>query len=115
MRTQKPYLVLLALIIAPALMFGGTVSGKVTYTGTPAKSKAIDMSKEPSCAKQHATPVTTETVVTGPGNALENVVVYVSSGAPDDGQVPAQAVTYEQKGCQYIPHVLAMHVNQEFK
>ena len=115
MRTKQMVLALLTLLVCPSLMFAGTVSGKVTYTGTPAKQKPIDMSKEPSCAKQHATPVTNETVVTGPNNALDNVVVYVSSGAPDDGQVPTQAVTYEQKGCQYIPHVLVMHTNQELK
>jgi plastocyanin len=112
MRTQRSYLALLALIVAPALMFAGTVSGKVTYTGTPAKSKAIDMSKEPSCAKQHATPVTTETVVTDSGNSLDNVVVYISAGA-DDPNAPSQAVTFTQKGCQYIPHVIAMHTGQE--
>jgi plastocyanin len=112
MRTQKPYLVLLALIIAPALMFAGTVSGKVTYTGTPAKPKPINMSKEPSCEKQHPTPVTTETVVTDPSNSLENVVVYISAGA-DDPNPPSQAVTFTQKGCQYIPHVVAMHTGQE--
>ena len=115
MRTKQTLLALLTLLVCSSLMFAGTVSGKVTYTGTPAKQKPIDMSKEPSCAKQHATPVTVESVVTGPNNALDNVVVYVSSGAPDDGQVPAQAVTFEQKGCQYIPHVLVMHVNQELK
>jgi len=115
MRTKQMLVALFMLLAVPSLMFAGTVSGKVTYTGTPARQKPIDMSKEPSCAKQHATPVTTETVVTGPNNALDNVVVYVSSGAPDDGQVPAQAATYEQKGCQYIPHVLPMHVNQELK
>jgi plastocyanin len=87
----------------------------VNYTGTPAKPKPIDMSKEPSCAKQHTTPVTTETVVAGANNALGNVVVYISGGAPDEGQVPSQAVTFEQKGCQYIPHVLAMHTGQELK
>jgi hypothetical protein len=115
MRTKQILLALFTLLIASSLMFAGTVSGKVTYTGTPAKQKTIDMSKEPSCAKQHATPVTTETVVTGPNNGLDNVVVYISSGAPDDGQVPAQAVTFEQKGCQYLPHVLVMHTNQELK
>src|SRR5258707_4710744 len=120
MRTKQMMPAFLTLLVCSSMMcsslaFAGTVSGKVTYTGTPARQKPIDMSKEPSCAKQHATPVTTETVVTGPANALENVVVYVSSGAPDDGQVPAQAVTFEQKGCQYLPHVLAMHVNQELK
>lgn len=115
MRTKQILLTLLTLLVYSSLMFAGTVSGKVTYTGTPAHQKPIDMSKEPSCAKQHATPITTETVVSGPNNALDNVVVYVSSGAPDDGQVPSQAVTFEQKGCQYIPHVLVMHTDQELK
>jgi len=114
MRLKRFYLVLLSLVVCSSMMFAGTVSGKITYTGTPAKQKPIDMSKEPSCAKQHATPVTTETVVTGAGNTLENVVVYVSAGA-DDANAPAQAVTFTQKGCQYLPHVLAMHTNQELK
>ena len=43
----------LAAIITAALG-AGTVTGKVTYTGTPAKPKTIDMSKEPSCAKRSA-------------------------------------------------------------
>jgi plastocyanin len=116
MRTKQLFLVVLAIMVSPALLLGaGTVSGKVTYTGTPAKQKAIDMSKEPSCAKQHTTPITTETVVTGANNTLENVVVYISAGAPDEANAPAQAVTFIQKGCQYIPHVLAMHTGQELK
>jgi hypothetical protein len=120
MRTKQMLPAVLTMLVFPSLMcpsllFAGTVSGKVTYTGTPAHQKPIDMSKEPSCAKQHATPITTETVVTGPDNALENVVVYVSAGAPDEGQVPTQSITYTQKGCQYIPHVLPMHVDQEFQ
>jgi hypothetical protein len=103
--------VLVVLAMAHARPTGGTISGKVTYEGTPAKSKTIDMSKEPSCAQQHATPVTTETVVTGPNNSLENVVVYISAGAPDES-APSQPVKFDQKGCQYIPHVLAFQVNQ---
>jgi hypothetical protein len=90
---------------------GGSVSGNVTYTGTPAKPRAIDMVKEPSCAMQHATPLATETVVTGPNNSLENVVVYISAGAPDEN-APSQPVKLEQRGCQYVPHVLAFQVNQ---
>ncbi len=94
---------------------GGTVTGKVTYTGTPAKPKPIDMAKEPSCAKQYTTPPMTENAVTGPGNTLEYVVVYISAGAPDESSAPSTAVTFDQKGCHYTPHVLAFQVNQELK
>src|ERR1700721_4142520 len=96
---------LAASAVALAGPAGGTISGKVTYEGTPAKMKTIDMSKEPSCAKEHPTPVTTEGVVTGPNNSLENVVVYISAGIPDDA-APSTPVKFDQKGCQYIPHVL---------
>lgn len=111
MRASKYCVAALIATMSSALMFAGTVSGKVTFTGTPVKQKPIDMSKEPSCAKQHATPVTTETVVAGSNNSLENVVVYISAGA-DDANAPAQAVTFTQKGCQYLPHVIAMHTGQ---
>jgi hypothetical protein len=97
--------------VANPMPSGGSVTGKVTYEGTPAKQKVIDMTKEPSCAKEHATPVTSESVVTGSGNSLENVIVYISAGAPDEG-APSQSVKLEQKGCQYLPHVLAFQVNQ---
>jgi len=96
---------------APGDHVAGAVSGTVTFTGTPPKMKPIDMSKEPSCASQHATPVTTENVVTGPGNALQYVVVYVSVGNP--GGAPAtETVRYDQKGCQYLPHVAVLEANQ---
>jgi len=114
MRVSKPCIAILAIALCPVITFAGTISGKVTYTGTPVKQKPIDMSKEPSCAKQHATPVTTETVVTGANNTLQNVVVYISAGA-DDANAPSQAVTFEQKGCQYLPHVVALQVNQDLK
>lgn len=93
---------------------GGTVSGKVTYEGTPALMKSINMSSEPSCAKMYSSQPLAESVVTGPGNSLADVVVYVSAGAPDDAAPPA-AVTFTQKGCRYVPHVLVLQVNQELK
>src|SRR5256885_11805173 len=98
-----------AVTMTSAVPGGGTVSGKVTYEGTPAKQKPIDMSKEPSCAKQYATPPPTETVVTGPNNALENVVVYISAGAPHEPP-PSQAALLTQKGCRHLPQWLAVPV-----
>src|ERR1700747_2900881 len=101
MRAKLAYIVGLAALAACAVMVhagpsGGDISGKVTYEGTPAKQKPIDMSKEPSCAAQHPTPITTETVVVGPGNALANVVVYVSAGAPDESTPPGEAISITQ-------------------
>jgi plastocyanin len=119
MRSKHVFMAGVAVLAASAMAIaapsGGTISGRVTYTGTPAKQKPIDMSKEPSCAKQYTTPPVSETVVTGEGNSLHNVVVYISAGAPDGASAPAQAVTFAQKGCRYIPHVAVLQVNQELK
>jgi plastocyanin len=89
----------------------GTVSGHVTFTGTPPKMRPIDMAKEPSCAKQHSTPLLNESVITGPDNALGNVVVYVSAG-DQPGAAATKAARYDQKGCEYIPHVAVLQVGQ---
>jgi plastocyanin len=117
---KSKYFMVIALVVAVSSAMvvlaappagSGTITGKVVYTGTPPKMKPIDMSKEPSCAKQHASPIMTENVTTGPGNALEFVVVYISAG--DQGSTPGTAkVEFDQKGCQYLPHVLPMEVNQ---
>ena len=40
-----------AMLVTAARPAGGTITGKVTYTGTPPKMKPIDMSKEPVCAR----------------------------------------------------------------
>ena len=118
----KFFLTLAVVVLASTAMLvaagppagNGAITGKVTYTGTPPKMKPIDMSKEPSCAKQHATPVTTENVMTGPGNTLEDVVVFISAGDAGVAE-PSGAARYDQKGCQYLPHVLPMQVGQQLQ
>jgi plastocyanin len=89
----------------------GTISGTVTFTGTPPKMRPIDMAKEPSCAKQHPTPIMTESVVTGPGNAVQWAVVYIAAGA-QPSSAPTTPVRYDQKGCEYLPHVATLEVGQ---
>ncbi len=123
----KRYLVLLSLVVAavsarvllgtpatPVPAGTATVTGKVTYTGTPPKMKPIDMSKEPVCAKEHNPPDKTQTVVTGDTDALKWVVVYISAG-DHGGSTPTQPVRFDQKGCMYMPHILAMQVDQPLR
>jgi len=92
---------------------GGAISGKITFTGALPKAKSIDMSKEPQCVKLHPKGLLTEEAVAGPGNTLQNVVVYISSGAADSSPAPASAANFDQKGCHYTTHVLALRAGQE--
>jgi hypothetical protein len=95
---------------------GGTVSGKVTFSGTLPKSKPLDLSKEPDCVKMRASnPLFPETVISGPGSSLRNVVVYISAGATDYSAAPSTPALFDQQGCHYTTHVLAFRVGQEVK
>jgi plastocyanin len=90
----------------------GTVGGKVTVEGVTVMAKTINMASEPGCAKMYSTPPKSEDLVVGQGNMLENVVVYISAGAPDESSAPSQPVQVVQKGCRFAPHVVAMQTGQ---
>jgi hypothetical protein len=96
----------------------GKITGIIKLDGTPPRQRPIDMSKEPSCQKIHeSNPVHMENVVVGANGALQNVVVYISEGLTGNeaSVVSSETPTWDQKGCQYIPHVLALNPNQHFK
>jgi len=96
----------------------GTITGTVKLSGTAPHMKGIDMSKDPYCAKEHeSSPVKMENVIAGASGGLQNVVLYISEGLTGNeaSAVPSQEPTFDQKGCMYIPHVLAVDVNQKFK
>jgi len=93
----------------------GAIIGRVTYTGTPAKPEPINISKQPECGKLYSRPLMTEKVVTGPGNTLRNVVVYISAGTSDVSAAPATPANFEQQNCRYTTHVLAIRVGQDVK
>lgn len=96
----------------------GTITGTIKLDGTAPHQRPIDMSKEPYCQNLHkANPVTTETVVAGADGGLKNVVVYISEGLAGAAanEVTPETPDWDQKGCQYIPHVMAVNPNQHFK
>jgi hypothetical protein len=96
----------------------GSITGTVKLSGTPPHMRGIDMSKDPYCSKAHASdPAKMETVVVGKDSGLENVVLYISQGlsAADAAQKPATTPVFDQKGCMYTPHVMAVDAGQEFK
>ena len=89
-----------------------TITGRVSYEGSPKKYKPIEMVNEPSCAKLYATPPLPEGSITGPNNSLQNVIVFISDGAPEE-KFTGPVVQIKQRGCRYTPHVVAVHTNQE--
>jgi len=96
----------------------GTITGTVKLDGTAPHMKGIDMSKDPYCVSQHKdSPVKLQSVVVGDNGGLENVVLYISQGLPAAAAsaVPSEEPTFDQKGCMYLPHVMAVDVNQKFK
>jgi hypothetical protein len=89
---------------AVAVTDGGTLSGTVTYEGTPPPPTKIEVTKDPEvCGKDKMSPVLT----IGQGNGIADVVVVVQATKGKKLDVPAQNPVFDQKTCEFHPHVLA--------
>lgn len=90
----------------------GGLTGTVTFTGTAPAPAPITMTSDPRCMPEGGV-ATTETLLAGPGGALQNVFVYVKDGLGDLAfPVPSTPVVLEQKGCTYVPHVFGVRAGQ---
>ena len=88
----------------------GSVSGTVKFDGAKPKAIKIDMSQDPACAKKGENMVET---FSGDGSNLANVFVYVKDGLGSRTfDTPTAAVTLDQSGCRYHPHVLGVMTGQ---
>jgi hypothetical protein len=126
-RYKRTFAILSALTVAAVLVTlvgervkaagEGTITGTVKLNGTAPHMKGIDMSKDPYCDAQHkSNPAKLENVVVGANGGLQNVVLYLSEGlAAGTASVPSQEPAFDQKGCMYTPHVMAVDTDQKFK
>jgi plastocyanin len=94
-----------------------TVTGTVTYDGKVPTLRPLAMDADPACAKKHSGPVPNEMLVLGSGNTMGNIMVWVSKGLPAGKTWPApkSPVVLDQKGCQYVPHVMGIMVGQTYR
>jgi len=88
------------------------LTGHVTFQGQVPKNAPIKMDADPVCKGQHSTEVVTQDYIVGGAGELGNVFVYVKSGLKGSFPAPTDTVVFDQKGCQYYPHVFGMRVNQ---
>ena len=97
---------------------GGTITGKVAFTGEKPKMATLDMSANPACERAHkGAPQKSEEVVINDNGTLKNTFVWVKSGLPADKQwaVPNVQVSLDQNGCMYKPRVIGLMTGQNFQ
>jgi len=103
-------------VLAPGLAGAqGKITGKVTFSGTPAAAAKLKMDADPVCAAAHPGGAAAEDVVVGDGGGLQNVFVYVKEGVSGDFPAKTEPAVVDQKGCLYLPRVVGLQVGQPLK
>ncbi len=107
--TPQPAAAPAATPIDPATV--ATINGTVKFDGAAPKPAKIDMSQDPACKGANES----ENIVVDNGD-LANVFVYVKDGLGNRTfDVPSAAVTLDQQGCKYHPHVLGVMAGQNIE
>jgi len=89
------------------------ISGRVDLAGTAPAMPALRMNADAYCLSAHPQPVLAETVMVNPNGTLKNVFVYVQRGLEGYSfRPPEAAVTLNQVGCMYVPHVFGVMAGQ---
>ena len=95
----------------------GSVAGAISFTGASPAKKGISMDADPVCASSNADPHAEDIVVNG--DKIANVFVYIKEGTTGGKNISgyqfppaAQPAVLDQKGCQYVPHIVGVQVNQ---
>ena len=88
-----------------AVTGGGAVSGQVKLAGAAPTPEKFPVTKDnDACGKEKVKP----DLVVGAGGGLANAVVVVKATKGKPLTVPTEPIVFDQKGCEYSPHVLAV-------
>lgn len=94
----------------------GSLKGRIVVDGTPPKPAPLVVTKDQFCIDKKPA---NESVVVGKDNALVNAVVYlrVATGKkvevnPSYEAKLKEAVTLDNSGCMFVPHVTLVRVGQ---
>lgn len=95
-----------------AVSDGGSITGKVSFEGTPPPPETIEITKDTSvCGEERLR----QLVQVDAGGGLSAAVVWIEgiTNGKDWGSITGGGV--EQKKCQYSPHVQVVRVDQDFE
>ena len=90
----------------------GGVTGTITLDGDAPAAEVIRMNADPICVREVEGTVLTHYFVVGDDGGLGNVFVYVKEGLSGSFPAPTEALTLDQQGCRYHPHVFGIRVGQ---
>jgi plastocyanin len=95
----------------------GTISGKVTFAGTPPKPDMLRMTTDQACVQASGAMAPSDAALVAADGAVQNTFVYIKDGvdAAYSFEVPAEAVVLDQKGCRYAPRVIGVRAGQRLE
>ena len=93
---------------------GGTISGKVTFAGTPPTAKKIVPDADKTVCGAHG-PIASEDLVVNQSGGIKNVVVTLTNITKGKPMLVEDYAILEQKECTYRPHVSVVAVGQPLK
>lgn len=91
----------------------GALRGTVRFEGPPPARKPISMGAVAGC-EGHTQSVLTEAAIVA-GGKVQNAIVWIRKGL-DSAVIPAapsEPAVLNQKGCLYVPHVMAVRAGQK--
>jgi plastocyanin len=103
-----------ALAAALQVASAADITGTITLKGTPPKEKEITpVMEDANCSKLHTAVPTTRFYVAGPKGELADVIVSLQGVSGKSTGASAPPVVLDQKGCEYIPSILAVQTDQK--
>lgn len=102
-------------MVSPSLsvVHAADITGVITFKGTPPPEKEITpLEEDPTCGALHTDKPMTQFYVVGPNGELADVVVSLNIMGKSTG-ASAPPVVLDQKGCLYVPTILAVQTGQK--
>jgi carboxypeptidase family protein len=92
---------------------GGTIAGTVKFDGIAPKPTRLEIGKDKEVCSAHL--LFDQSLVVGSGGGISNAVITVTDIARGVAMKPLSSVIFDQKGCQYAPHVIAFPAGSTVK
>ncbi len=96
-----------------AVANGGAIDGVVVYDGTPPPMKRLEISKDRDVCGAH--PLYDQSLMVAPDGGIANAVVTLPDLQKGEPIKLLEGVVFDQKGCQYAPHLIAFPAGSTIK